>query len=71
MIKETEKKPATLIINPDTGLDIKKNIFISIPYVPGLSEEFGRIFQQTYVKIIFKRAKLKSILMHHKDKNPS
>ena len=44
MIKETEKKPATAIINPGTGLEVKKNVFISVPYVPGLSEEFRRKF---------------------------
>ena len=33
MIKESEKKPAAPTINPDTGLEIKKNNFISVPYV--------------------------------------
>ena len=47
MIRESEKKPATPILNTDTGLEVKKNIFISIPYVPGLNEEFWRIFQYT------------------------
>ena len=44
MITELEKKPATPVINPDTGLHVKKDIFISVPYVPGLCEEFRRIF---------------------------
>ena len=42
MIKEPEKKLPTLIINPDTGLRVKKIVHLS--YVPGLSEELRRIF---------------------------
>ena len=42
MIKETEKKPTTPILNPDTSLEVKKNVFISV--LPGLSEEFRRTF---------------------------
>ena len=34
-IKETEKNPATPIINPDGSLEVKKDVFISIPYLPG------------------------------------
>ena len=30
LINETQKKPATAILNPDTGLEVKKNILISI-----------------------------------------
>ena len=84
MIKEPEKKPATAIRNPDTGLEVKKNIiskcmdlvytdiFISVPYVPGLSKEFRRIFWHASVQIIFKGAHiLKSIIMHPNDKIPS
>ena len=44
MIKESEKKPATAIINLDTGLEVKKKVFISVPHVSRLSEEFRRIF---------------------------
>ena len=44
MIKESEKKLATPIVNPDNGVEVKKNIFIPVPCVPGLSEEFERIF---------------------------
>ena len=43
-IMETEKKPATPIINPDISLKVRKNIFISIPYVPGL-----RNLEETFV----------------------
>ena len=38
MIKETEKKAATPIINPDTGLEVKKNVSISFLYIPNLTE---------------------------------
>ena len=31
MLKETEKKPATPIINQDIGLEVKKNVFIPVP----------------------------------------
>ena len=43
IIKNTEKKPTTTK-NHDTGLEVNKNIFISVPYVHGCSEEFRRIF---------------------------
>ena len=72
MIKESGKKPVTPIINPDTGLEVKKNIFTSVHYIPGSSEEFRRIFQHTGAQVIFKEANtLKSINMHPKDKIPS
>ena len=67
MIKESENKPTTPIINPDTGLKGKQNVIISVPYVPGLSEEFRRMFQHTSVQVLFKEANTpKSILMHHR-----
>ena len=47
----------TSILNPDTALEVKKNVFISVPYVPGLSEKFRRIFQQMSVQVICKGAK--------------
>ena len=47
MMKELEKNPSTSIINPETGLDIKKIVFISLPYVSGFSEEFRSIFNYT------------------------
>ena len=50
MIKESEKKPATPIKNPDAGLEVKKNVFSSVPYVSDISEEFRRIFQHTSVQ---------------------
>ena len=42
-IKSLERKPTTSTKNSDTGLEVNKNIFISVPYVPGLSEEFSHI----------------------------
>ena len=43
-IKDLEKKSTTLTVNPDICLKVNKNIFIPVPYVPGLSENFRRIF---------------------------
>ena len=56
MIKESEKKPATPMINPDTGLEVKSNIFISVHYVQGIIEELRRIFWHTSVQVIFQRS---------------
>ena len=42
MIKELVKKPTTHIINMDAGLEVNKNVFISVPYVPDLSAEFRK-----------------------------
>ena len=33
------------LIHPDTGHEIKKQFFISVPYFPGLSESFKKIFR--------------------------
>ena len=32
------------IIRSCTGLEVKKNVFISVPYVAGLSEKFKKSF---------------------------
>ena len=40
MIKEPGKKPSTSIKYPESGMEIKRRVFISVPYVSGLSEEF-------------------------------
>ena len=70
MIKESENKLATATVNPDTDLEIMKNGFISVPYVPSLSEEFRRIFQHTSAQVISKGANsLKSIIMDPKIKS--
>ena len=54
MIKENEKKQAIPIIIPDTGLEVNKNVFITLPCFCGLSEEFRRTFLHTYVKAFSK-----------------
>ena len=45
MMKELGKKASTPILNPETGLEIKKRVFIPVLCISGLSEEFKRIFQ--------------------------
>ena len=57
------------LIDPKTGNEIKKSIFISAPYFPGLSESFKQLFKYTPVQICFKGENtIKSMLMHPKDK---
>ena len=69
--KNLKKNPAH-IINPDTGLEVKKNVFISVPYVPDLGEELRRISQYSSLQAIFKGANnLKSMHMQPKDRIPS
>ena len=66
-----EKKPPSPFINPEISLEVKKNILISVPYVPGLSEEFRRMFCSDNVCIILKSTStLESILMQPKYKIP-
>ena len=55
------------LIHPDTGHEIKKLFFISVPDFPGLSESFKKIFRYTAIQACFKGVNtLKSILMHPK-----
>ena len=57
------------IIHPETGFEIKKHFYISVPYFPGLSESYKKIFKYTPVQVCFKGVNtLKSMLMHPKDK---
>ena len=57
------------LINPETGNEIQKCFYISVPYFPGLSESFKKIFKYTPVQVCFKGVNtLKSILMHPKDR---
>ena len=44
IIKSWEKKPVSPIVNPNSDLEVNKNFFISVPYVPGFNEEFRRFF---------------------------
>ena len=55
------KETSTPIINPETGLEIKKTLFISVPHIPGLCEELKRIFHYTSVQVM---AKAKYPQMH-------
>ena len=57
------------IIHPETGFEIKKRFYISVPYFPGLSESYKKIFKYTPIQVYFKGVNtLKSLLMHPKDK---
>ena len=57
------------LIHPETGNEIQKCFYISVPYFPGLSESFKKIFKYTPVQVCFKGVNtLKSMLMHPKDK---
>ena len=47
----------------------RNGFYISVPYFPGLSESFKKIFKYTPVQVCFKGVNtLKSILMHPKDR---
>ena len=60
------------LIHPDTGHEIKKQFYVSVPYFPGLSEAFRKIFKYMAVQVCFKGVNiLKSLLMHPKDKVPT
>ena len=59
------------LIHPDTGNKIKKQFFVSVPYFPGKSESFKKVFKCTTIQVCFKAVNtLKSMLMHPKDKIP-
>ena len=60
------------LIHPDTGHEIKKQFYVSVPYFPGLREAFKKIFKYMTVQVCFKGVNtLKSLLMHPKDKVPT
>ena len=42
------------IIHPETEFEIKKCFFISVPYFPGLSESYKKIFKYTPIQVCFK-----------------
>ena len=75
MIEQHGKNPtlAEKLIDPVTGNEVKKSVFISAPYFPGLSESFKQLFKSTHIQVCFKgQNTIKSMLMHPKDKiNPS
>ena len=57
------------LIDPETGNEIKKSIFISAPYFHGLSESYKQLFKYTAVQVCFKcQSTIKLMLMHPKDK---
>ena len=61
--------PEGKLIDAETGNEVKKSIFISAPYFPGLSESFKQLFKYTSVQVCFKgQNTIKSMLMHPKDK---
>ena len=63
-------KPGPLI-DPVSGNEVKKSIYVSVPYYPGLSEGFKRVFKYTCIQVCFKGSNtLKSLLMHPKDSVP-
>ena len=58
-------------VDQPTIQDTTTEVFISVSYMPWLSEEFRRIFKDTKVQRIFKGCNtLKSLLMHPLDKIP-
>ena len=61
--------PAGRLIDPETGNEVKKSVFISAPYFPGLSESFKQLLRYTRVQVCFKSQNtIKLMLMHPKDK---
>ena len=60
--------PTGGLIDPETGNEVKKTVFISAPYFQGLSESFKQ-FRYTHAQVCFKgQNTIKSMLMHPKDK---
>ena len=56
------------LIHPETRNEIKKQFFVLVPYYPGLSEPYKKIFKCTHIQVYFKGTNmLKSLLMHPKD----
>ena len=67
--KRGRAEKSGLLIHLDTRQEVKKKFFISVPYFPGLSESFKKIFRYTTLQVCFKGVNtLKSMLMHPKDK---
>ena len=59
-------------LHPETGNEIKKQFFVSVPYFPGLSQSFKKIFKYMPVQVCFNGVNtLKLLLMHPKDKVPT
>ena len=61
--------PEGRLIDPETGNEVKKSIFISAPNFPGLSESFKQLFKYTPIQVCFKgQNTIKLMLMYPKDK---
>ena len=57
------------LIDLETGNEVKKTVFNSAPYFPGLSESFKQLFSCTHIQVCLKcQNTIKSMLMHPKDK---
>ena len=57
------------LIDPKTGNEVKKTVFILAPYFPGVRESFKQLFRYTHIQVCFKgQNTIKSMLMHPKDK---
>ena len=58
-----------ILIDPETGLQVKKSVFIYAPYFLGLSESFKQLFKYTPVQVCFKgQNTIKLMPMHPKGK---
>ena len=59
------------IIYPETGVEIQKHFYISVPYFPGLSESYKKIFKYTPIQVCFKGVNtLKSANASQRQKSP-
>ena len=57
------------LIDPERGNEVKKTVFISAPYFPGLSESFKQLFRYTHIQVCSKgQNTIKSMLMHPNNK---
>ena len=61
--------PRGPLIDPEARNEVKRTIFISAPYFPGLSEAFKKVFKYTPIKVCFKgQDTIKLMLMQPRDK---
>ena len=52
------------LIDPETGNEVKKTVFISAPYFLGLSESFKQLFRHTHIQVLFQGSKYHQINAH-------
>ncbi len=68
-VKTQTSYPKEPLVDPTMGEEVKKTIYISVPYFPKLSESYKQIFKYTPVQVCFKgNGTLRQQLMHPKDK---